>query len=307
MVGMARRRHPPLPSAVRPFYRALRTFGVLVGLGALYVGVVAAGRGSWSITFLVVIVGGGFAALTWMHPQSGWFASTLTGLAGLGLVAAAMLRSWTVALTLAGTVGLVVWSRRLRPGGRGALRVDPDKIVLDEPSAVMKNARAFVDEFQAAGFEQVGALRISFGPIQVIESLLLSPDGLSYAAVTDSIVHVTSLFSGGRGLVTRNSHGVVLPDYLLVDNVAGGTPIELIDSHARSLALVAERHHHPIPVAASELPQIAIESERAAIAWAATHRHLMNAVDGSGPLGSRPGRYEQIDAWHGAGQTEPDA
>lgn len=131
--------------------------------------------------------------------------------------------------------------------------------------------------------------------------------GRSYAAVTDSIVHVTSLFPGGRGLVTRNSDRVVLPDYLLVDSVAGGTPTELIDSHATSLALVAERDHYPIPVAAPELPQIAIESERAAIAWVDTHRHLTKGVDGSGPLWSRPGRYEQIDAWHGAGQTEPEA
>ncbi len=306
MVGMARRQHPPLPSAVRPVYWVLRTWGVFLGLGALYVGVLAATRGSWLITLAVLTMGGGFVALTWMHPQSGWFASTLTGLAGLGLVTAIMLRSWTTAVILLGAAGLVVWSRQRRRGGRGA-RVDPDKIVIDAPSAVMRNARAFVDGFKAAGFEQVGALRISFGPIKVIVSLLLSPDSLSYAAVTDSIVHVTSLFPGGRRLVTRNSDHVVLPDYLLVDSAEGGTPTALIDSHATSLALVAERDHYPIPVVAPELPQIAIESERAAIAWANTHRHPTKGVDGSGPLWSRPGRYEQIDAWHGAGQTEPDA
>jgi len=301
MVGMARRHHPPLASAVRPFNWVLRTWGVLVGLGALYVGMLAAARGSWSIVITTLIMAGGFVALTWMHPMSLWFVPTLVG---LGILVAILLRSLTIAAIVAATTGMVVWSR-LRPLRGGGARVDPNKIVIDEPDAVMKNARAFVDEFEAAGFEQVGAVRFSFGPIEVVESLLISPDGLSYAAVTDSIVHLTSLFSGGRGLVTRNSDHMVLPDYLLVDSVAGGTPTELIESHAMSLVLLAERDHYPIPVAASELPQIAIKSERAAIAWANTNRHAARGASGRGPLWSRRGRYEQIDAWHGVGPTDP--
>jgi len=303
MVAMARRHHPPLATAVRPFYWVVRTWGVLVGLGALYIGVLAAVRGSWSIVITTLILAGGFVVLTWMHPLSRWFVPTLVG---QGILAVILLQSKTTAAILAAVIGIGVWSR-LRPLRGGGARVDPNKIFIDEPGAVMKNARAFVDEFEATGFEQVGALRFSFGPIKVIESLLLSPDGLSYAAVTDAIVHVTSIFSGGRGLVTRNSDHVVLPDYLLVDSVAGGTPAESIESHGRALALVAERDHYPIPVAAFELPQIALKSERAAIAWANTNRRVARSASGRGALWSRRERYEQIDAWHGAGQTEPDA
>ena len=169
----------------------------------------------------------------------------------------------------------------------------------------MRKARAFVAEFTAGGFEQVGALRFAIGPLKVIESLLLAPDGRSYASVTDAIVHVTSLFADGRGLVTRNSDHSQMPDYLLVNSAPGASPTELMASHARALALVAERDHYPLTIAAPELAQIALDSERAAIEWAAARRHSTDGVDGHGPLWSRPGRYEQIDAWHGSVAFEP--
>ncbi len=295
------RQHPPLPSAVRPLFWVLRAFGVLVGAGGLYAAALAATQEKWSTAFLVLLLSGGFAALTWMHPLSGWFVPTLVG---FGLAAAILAGSWTTALIVLGPAALILWFRNRPPGGRGA-RLNPDRIAIIEPGAVMRNARAFVAEFTAAGFEQVGALRFSFGPVNVIESLLLAPDGRSYAAVTDAIVHVTSLFPGGRALVTRNSHHARLPDYLLINSAPGGSPAELVASHAKALALVAEREHYPLAIAAPELPQIAIDGERAAIEWAATHRRSSEGVDGTEPLWSRPERYRQIDAWHGAGASEP--
>lgn len=293
MEGMARQRHPPLPSATRPFIWALRAFGVVIGLAGFYLAAVAAATGSWSIASAALIVGSAFAALTWMHPLSNWFAPTLVG---LGIVVAITLQSWTTAAILAVLIGLVVWSR-LRPFSMGGPRVDPDEIVIDEPGSVMKNARAFVDEFEAAGFTQVGALRFSVGPITVIASLLLSPDRLSYAGVTDSILNLTSRFSAGRGLLTRNIDRTPLPGYLLVDSVAGGSPTEMIESHVRALSLLAERGYQPISIVASELPKIALESERRVVAWATANRSEARSAKGRGPLWSRPQRDDQIEAW----------
>lgn len=105
----------------------------------------------------------------------------------------------------------------------------------------------------------------------------------------------------GVGALTR------LPDYLLVNSAPGGSPSELIASHSRALELVAESGHYPLTIAAPELPQIALDSERAAIEWAATRRRPAGEIEGSGPLWSRPERHEQIDAWHGYGAPESPA
>ncbi|MDH3190942.1 MAG: hypothetical protein OEM39_09970, partial [Acidimicrobiia bacterium] len=214
---MARSNHPPLPSAVRPLFWAIRVFGVLLGLGVLYVAALAVSQQRWDLLGLVLVLGGGFVALTWMPPASRWFLPTF---AFVGLVVAIPLGSWTLALVVVVTIGLMVWLRR-RPL-RGLGMVNPDKIVAVAPESVMKNARTFVEEFRAAGFEQVGAIQFSIGPIKVIESLMIAPDGRSYAAVTDAVINVNSVYPGGRGLVTRNSAQTPLPDYLLVDNVPGG-------------------------------------------------------------------------------------
>jgi hypothetical protein len=265
----------------------------VIGVAGLYLAAVASARGSWSIASAALIVGSAFAALTWMHPFSNWFVPTLVG---VGIVVATTLQSWTTAAILAVLIGLVMWSR-LRPFSMGGPRVDPDEIVIDQPGSVMKNARAFVEEFEAAGFRQVGALRFSVGPITVIVSLLLSPDRLSYAGVTDSILNLTSLFSGGRGLLTRNSDRAPLPGYLLVDSVTGGSPAEMIESHIRALSLLAERGYQPISIVASELPQIALERERRVVAWAAANRNEARSAKGRGPLWSRPRRDDHIEAW----------
>ena len=77
---------------------------------------------------------------------------------------------------------------------------------------------------------------------------------------------------------------VTHPAYLLVDSSTGGTPSDLIESHAKALALVAERDHYPILIAAQELPQIAIDGERDAIAWEGANRKMTSDGAGSGPL-----------------------
>lgn len=295
------RRHPPLPTEARPVFWVLRTIGLLIGLSGLYLAAVAAQKRAWSIMVATLFLGGGFFALMWMHPLSAWFLPTVVG---LSVVVAFILRSWAIAAILAAFVALLAWSR-LRPFARAGSRLDPDKIAIAEPGAVMKNARAFVDEFKAAGFEQVGALRYSVGRVEVVESLLLSPDGFSYAAVTDSILHLASRFPEGRELLTRNSNRIPLPDYFLINSVAGGGPTELMTSHRGALALVAERGHEPVPTMAPDLARLVLDGERAAIAWTNANRQAASSFAGRRPLSVRPGRHEEIDAWLRAGGLEP--
>ena len=292
-------RQPPLPTSVRPFFWVMRAWGALIGLTAAYVAVLAFARDSWPLAVLVLAVGAGFVALTWMHPLGRWFAP-LFGLIGLGL--ALVVASWGVAAVVALVVGLLLWQRS-RPIGRRAARINPERIVEVDKAAAMKNARAFVQDFEAAGFEQVGALQFPIGPTKVTESLLLAPDRLSYAAVTDAVVHLVSLFPGDRGLTTRNSGLYPLPEYLLADEVLGGSPRDLIESHARALAALAESGHHPLPISAPELPGIAIEGERRAIAWARRQRSRRPKAP-RGAFSKRESRFAEVAAWS---EAHPDS
>lgn len=272
----------------------MRVFGALIALGSAYVAAIAISRDAWDLAPVVPALGFGFAALTWMSPFSRLFPAAL---ASLGLVAAFVIGSWTVAaVALATAALLIVW--RQQPLGRRGVRVNPDRIEILEVGAVMRNARRFVEAFQSAGFEHAGATRLRIGPARVINTLLISPDASSYASVTDSVVHLTSLFPGGRGLVTTN-HGLSpMPDYLLPDPVPGGSPADLIESHTAALAAVADRGHFPVPISVPELPQLSVDSERAAIDWARRHK--------SGPrkppadrLSERRDLDAAIAAWHG--------
>lgn len=294
-------RQPPLPTSVRPFFWVMRVWGALIGLAAACVAVLAFARDSWPLAVLVLAVGAGFAALTWMHPLGRWFAP-LFGLIGFGM--ALVVTSWGVAAVVALVVGLLLW-QRTRPIGRRAAHINPDRIVEVDKSAAMKNARAFVQAFEKAGFEQVGALQLPIGPIKVIESLLLAPDRLSYAAVTDAVVHLVSLFPGDRGLTTRNSGFHPLPEYLLADEVPGGSPGDLIESHARALAVLAKSGHHPRPISAAELLDVAIEGERNAIAWARRQRSRSRQRAPRGAFSQRDSRLAEVAAWSEAHPDSP--
>ena len=285
----------PVPSAIRPLFWVLRGFGVILGVGSLYVAALAVGQGLWWLAGAVVIVGGGFMALTWMDPLDKRMVPTLVGIFALLAVLA---RSWFVALLFLGTAVLVGWSRR--PGSPPLFRMKPANVVVAAPDSVMKNARAFVAEFTRVGLTQVGALGFSIGPVKVTASLLLSADGKSYASVTDAILSVTSLFPEGRSLVTLNNNLVSLASTTLLNEVRGGSPAELMQSHAAALAALAERDHYPVSVAATELSQIAVDRERAAIAWVAAHGKRQGFT--AGPLLGREDLDGHIAEWHGSAE-----
>lgn len=277
----------------------MRAFGLLIAVESIYVAALAIARDTWSIAVLVLALGSGFAALTWMGPFGKLFP---VALGTLGLVAAYAIGSWVVAVVTLGSAILLVVMRR-RPLGSGAIRVNPDRIEILESGAAMKNARPFVEAFRSAGFEHAGATLLRLGPTRVINTLLISPDARSYASVTDSVVHVTSLFPGGRGLVTTN-HGLnPMPDYLLADPVPGGSPVELIESHAAALETVAQRGHFPIGISAPELPPLSIDAERAVIEWARRRKGHPRRPP-SAPLSEREDIDAALAAWHGGDPQE---
>ncbi len=299
---MLRSQHPPLPSAIRPVVAILRVIGVFAGLAGLAIVVVAVSRGAWNPELAPVVAAAlAFAMLGWIHPLSKWF---LPALAVCGTLVVVASRSWRTGLLVAGAVSVMFWSQR--PGRRLKSRVDPDRITIAESFAVMKNASSFVAEFRLDGFEQVGALQIPIGPINVVASLLLSADGRSYASVTDAIMSVTSLFPDGRSLVTRNSEIAPEPDSVLPNRIPGATPTDLVEAHTQALALLAEVGHLPLTISAPELPQIALANERYAIEWANTRRPRM-AETPTGLLLDQPDRHDQIDRWHGGGEVSTNA
>ena len=283
-----------MPSAVRPVFWVLRALGVILAAGAVFIAALAFDQGVWWLGLFAIAAGVAMVALTWMHPLSKWMVPTMIAVGVLVIVAA---RSWPVTLIVAANAIIIWWSRR--PGRARVGRLNPDNVVIGPPDAVMKNARTFVAEFTQAGFEQVGALQFSIGPFKVIASLLLSGNGHSYASVTDSSMSITSLFPDGRSLVTLNNNLVQLDVSTLLNEVAGGSPAELVESHTGALVVVAERDHYPLSVAATELPQIAADRERAAIVWAAAHGQ---GPKDAGPLSSREDLDERIAVWHGAAE-----
>lgn len=269
-----------------------RLLGVVVAASALKVAALALDTGNERIGAAVLTAGFLFGGLTWVYPASRWF---WVGLALLGAIPALILGSWLAALVIVVVVGLAAW---LLAGGKLNLSIDPEAIVEVEPTAVGRNAERSVDEFSRNGFEQVAAISFSVGPIDVIESLSLSPDSNSYGVATDAILNVVSLFSDGKSLVTRNSARTPLPDWVLVDSVSGGTVTALVESHERALAAVAQYGHHPIPIAASGLAQLAIDSDRAVIDWL-SGRNIRGLETHDRPLWSRADLDERIDQWHG--------
>lgn len=190
--------------------------------------------------------------------------------------------------------------RRPIAGSRRLMSLDPDKVQIAAARLVMKNAEPFQEEFLANGFRSVGAKTFVVGRATVVSSLLISPDALAYATVTDAILHVTSVFPGGQVLVTRNNDISPLPPYVLTNGLSGATPSELIGAHADALDVLAARNHHPILLVAQEIPRRATDSDRDGIIWLKRQRDLKLKAGERGPLVARTNLPGLIHAWEAA-------
>ena len=294
---MTRTKYPPLPTSTRSMIWRARSFGIAIAALSFFVAWLAIRASRWDLAASVVALGLGFSALTWIHPLSGWFTPVATALGlGMGLVAfQATGRLW---LALAFTpIVLIAVLRRPLAGSKILVDLDPDKVQIAAPDLVMENAKAFQDQFLASRFTSVGATSFVIGETPVISSLLISPDSRVYASVTDAILNVTSVFPGGRVLVTRNNDASRHPPHVLTNGVSGAAPRELIGAHVEALALLASHDHHPILLVADEIPQRAVDSDRDAIIWLKRQRDLKLEAGERGPLVGRMNLPALIDAW----------
>jgi hypothetical protein len=280
------RRSPPLPAAVRPFYWTFRILGILLGAAGSLLAVLYARNGYWIPALWVLVMVALFTLLTWLYPTS---RLQLPLLAVFGLIVSAFLQSWLVAALNVVLVLVVAWSRRRI----GSL---PEDFEVVEANEMMKHARGFVDEFQALGFQLARGYSAWSGRFRIVVSLLLGPDGKSYASVTDAVVQVASEFPEGRSLITRNTNVQALPSNRLVNLVYGARPDALVAAHARALDSLAGHGHFPLTLTASELAGIAIDSELEAIEWIKQQGRLRRPANNK-TLTESPDQDARIAAW----------
>jgi hypothetical protein len=288
-----RRRHPDLPGAVRPFYRGLKAFAI-VGATVAAVSVFwLAQQGAWDYALWLFALTMPLAALPWLHPMSPSFAAVL---AFGGLFMGVVARAWLYAALLCGLAAWSFWTMG-RPVGAGI------KMTLHElaPGAVMKGAQAPIEAFESLGFHQVGAYGARYRGVDITVSLLLSPDGGSYASVTDVLWNVTSLFPDSRRLLTRNSHHGILAPSVLVNPAPGASPDKLVASHGRALQALAAQGQMPLQVSGEDLVRLAIDIETGTLEWARTGGRASWRRERPIPLWDRSDLADRISAWGEAG------
>jgi hypothetical protein len=244
-------------------------------------------------------LGVAFALLTWISP---WSRLWVPAFAVVGALLAVSMRSWIVAVGVAVWTGWLWWRIRgpMSPG------VDPQSITIADPAAVMKGADRFVAAFTDAGFHQVGALEVPIRGFTVIASLLIAPDRAAYAEVSDSVVALTSVFPARRTLTTRNSGLASVPETILTNDVTGGSPVDLIDAHRRAIGLLNNRGETPQPLDPASLPSLALELERASLAWANRNPPRPRSIRGSGPLGESADLEERVERWRRSGDPREE-
>lgn len=187
----------------------------------------------------------------------------------------------------------VVSSRRLPAD------LTSDTVVETAADAVGEGAEDFVGQFVQLGYRQVGALTFRTQGHEIVESIMIGPEGDRYAMVTDAILAITSRF-GSRSLVTRNSALSRMAPEMLDNPLQGGSPAELDTCHSEALALLAP-HIRPEVVDAKAVTALAIIDEKRSIDWLRSLRtHLLpGGGAGGGPLASHPSAEQLIDGWLG--------
>jgi hypothetical protein len=175
-----------------------------------------------------------------------------------------------------------------------------------EPTDVDPQTAAHVAAFEALGFEQVGAYGFDPEPERtVVVSVLIGPGGDRYAAVTDVVFDVFSVF-GRRVLVTRNSAKTSLPAEFLTNDFRGAEPaelVELVDAHERALEVLRARGLRADPIERERLVEMQLALERRCIEWgvrSSRRRVLHDALGsglGGGPLDASASALARVEAW----------
>lgn len=288
-VDMAK--YPPSPPSLRWVFIGLRMFSTTVLAVAAWIGVALVQNGDTVAALRYVVGGASFAAATWVSPYSVAFLVFL----GLPILILPVSSGSGVIFTLIVVVafGWLLWSRR-RP-----MKLDPEAIVRAADDAVMPHAARSVEEFTSIGWKQVGALSIiMLRRVNVISSLLLSPDRTSCAQVTDVVIAITSKFTGGRTLVTRNSGGVALPPWSLANDHRGEKPMALAIAHDEALRALESRGIEPLAFDPEDVVEFFLAEEKRHIVYVADmETRVQPSLKGSGPIDSSDASAQRIQEW----------
>ena len=291
-------KYPPSPPSLRGVFIGLRVFSTLVLVVAMWIGITAVQNGETVAALRFVAGGASFAAATWVSPYSVAFLVFL----GLPILILPVSSGSSVIFTLIVLVALgwLLWSRR-RP-----VELDPETIVRAADDAVMPHAVPFVKEFSSIGWEQMGAVSIGLRRVNVISSLLLSPDKTKCAQVTDVVIAITSKFSGGRTLVTRNSGGVALPPWSLANDHRGEKPMALAIAHDDALRILEAEGYPPLAFDPDDVVDFFLAEEKRHIAYVADVKiRVQSDLKGSGPIDSSEASAQRIREWRMA-EAPPD-
>jgi hypothetical protein len=271
-------------------FLGLRVFSTVVLAGAGWIGITLMEDGDTLGALRYVAGAASFAAATWVSPYSTAFLVFL----GLPILILPVSTGSGVIFTVIVVVafGWLLWSKR-RP-----IKFDSETIVRAEDDAVMPQAVPFVEAFTSMGWAQVGAVSIMLRRVNVISSLLLSPDKTQCAQVTDVVIAITSQFTGGRTLVTRNSGGVALPPWGLANDHRGEKPVALAVAHDEALRLIEANGFKPIPFDPDNVVDFFLAEEKRHMAYAVdSETRMQPSLKGSGPLDSSDASAQRIREW----------
>ena len=283
-------KYPPSPPSLRWVFIGLRVFSSIVLAVAAWIGITLVQDGDTLTALRYVAGGASFAAATWASPYSVAFLVFL----GLPILILPVSSGSGVVFTVIVVIafGWLLWSRR-RP-----MKLDAETIVRAADDAVMPHAVPFVREFTSIGWEQVGAVSVMMRRINVISSLLLSPDRTRCAQVTDVVIAITSKFDNGRTLVTRNSGSIALPPWGLANDHRGEKPMALAIAHDEALRTLEAGGLKPLPFDPEDVVDFFLAEEQRHVAYVIDmETPVQPNLKGSGPIDSSDASAQRIRAW----------
>ncbi len=283
-------KYPPLLPKTRTLFVVFRAVAVLMVLLAVWA-IATGDTAELTTTELRILIGAiALVVASWMSPYSPWFLVFLA----VPIIVFPISGATGIAV-FAVTVGVFVWLvwRRTQP-----VILDPAGVRRVDDDAVMPGAIAFVEEFERLGWSRIGAVGADLGKLDVTMSGLMSPDRTSYVEVTDLVIAITSVFTDGRTLVTRNSGGHTMGDWVLANDMRGASPTELAQGHRRALEILRTQSISPQRLEKTGLVDFIVEQERASIGFANGQRpKLANSLKGVGPLDDSEESLARIKRW----------
>jgi len=284
------RRYPPILPRLRPFIYGLRAVGIVLLLGGFWVGWNLIDSDQTLAGIRVVLAGIAFAAGTWVSVYSPLF---LVLLAIPVLILPLTTGSGVVFAVIAAVALLLLALRRAGP-----VAIDADQVRRADDDAVMPHAVRFVAGFEDMGWTRAGAVVAQVESIEVTIAVLLSPDRRSYVEVTDVVLAITSTFSQGRTLVSRNSASSPMAEWALANDHRGASPAQLAAAHQEVLDILSEREVEALRLDPDNLIELVIELEKLSIEGAAGFTPgITNTAKGQGPIDRSEPSTERVRRW----------